>query len=241
MTRQPANEAAYLLRRLLVAHGEALEAGFRWVWESERLKELLFALLLECADRPQAEIRALVDDLENLELLDVGALAAAAGRKGGARSTRHGRRLHDYLLDAGFTAGEADRSVTTICEAARTLEAEYGGKVQRYLREQGERMRSDLGKRFSFSELGRAEVDRALTLWLQNALELPLSLLDEDIEAFCREQGVEPSYLVEAADELGINLALLDDLVEHELLVRAVAAAEAEEAADLDLTAEDGP
>ena len=54
----------------------------------------------------------------------------------------------------------------------------------------------------------------ALTHWLQNATNAPLSLGHESVEAFCRKHELSAEQVRAAADDLDLNLALLDDLLE---------------------------
>jgi hypothetical protein len=51
-------------------------------------------------------------------------------------------------------------------------------------------------------------------LWLQNVADLPILLPgDIYIQSFCEDHKLSPRKLIEAADRLGLNVGLLDDLL----------------------------
>ena len=64
-----------------------------------------------------------------------------------------------------------------------------------------------------FSSLSPREAEHALVYWLQNVLGLPLSLKDDAVVEFAAEHSLAPERLIEAADSIGLNLAVLDDLI----------------------------
>ncbi len=189
-----------------------------WLSEHDRWKELVFALLTRISVLPEAQIRSATDYLSALNLLDVAALAnAAASHVTVDKDVHLHRRMLEILQEAGFSQKEARRSVATIGEAALTLQKRYDGKVQRYLRRFGELILDDAGSAFRFSNLNKADVKRAFTYWLQNVLNMPLSLSDQSWEGFSRKHRVTPQQLVTAADELDVTLSYLDDLIHRHM------------------------
>jgi hypothetical protein len=120
------------------------------------------------------------------------------------------------LLGVGYSESEARQAVAALAETAENVERHYDGKPQRYLREYGERMLEELPERFAFDEFGDEDVRYAFTLWLQNVLNMPVTLRSPEMTVFCERYDVTVEELVAAADVQDINLALLDDLVaEH--------------------------
>jgi hypothetical protein len=76
-------------------------------------------------------------------------------------------------------------------------------------------MLDDVDKLFDVPSSDRSALASAYTYWLQNALSMPLSLVDQTMWTFCEKNGVTPEELIAAADDLNINIAFLDDLI-HE-------------------------
>jgi hypothetical protein len=207
-----AENAAYQLRRILAAEGAELAVGQPWLWEFDRWKELVFALLARLTSVPEAGLRLLVDRLADLDLLGVDALGVDGD--GEPMATR----ITDLMVDAGLSADEAARALTTVVEAARGLRRTSGGKVQRYLRRYGELMLREVPDYFDFTALPSDEVQDAFTYWLQNAVNLPLSLVDDSLRAFCGHYGFTPADLIEGADRIDLNLAVADDAVQLHVL-----------------------
>ena len=222
MSRNSPIDAEFVLRKALGSYGAALSINHPWVWEGERWQELAFALLAQVSDLPEDEVRALAEQMQDLDLLDVPALAALCrGRPSADLKALLARRVVEILEEGGFSSEQATRGLEAICEAALGFEEHFGGKVQDYLRRYGDLMLQELGRFFEFSALNDSEAQTAFTYWLQNVLSMPISLLDADMRAFCEQHGLQPEELIAAADELDLNLALLDDLVQHVMSERA--------------------
>lgn len=212
------SEAQYLLRKLLTLEGPDLAIGHPWLWEADRWKELVFALLTRVVSLPENEARALTDNMNDLGLLDVAALASISqDPKAPDLNSPHARHILDELTENGLDPEEAKRALTTICEAALGLQKHFGGKVQAYLRSCGESMLREIGRAFHFSALKDSDVTFAFTYWLQNVLNMPFSLLDSNVLEFCDQYHLTPEQLVAAADDLDLNLAFLDDLIQSYL------------------------
>ncbi len=64
-----------------------------------------------------------------------------------------------------------------------------------------------------FSRLSRDQAEQAFALWLQNTCNLPISLLDAEVLAFCHFYRLTPKDLIAAADDLRLNLALIGVLI----------------------------
>lgn len=214
MSTSGMTEASYLLREATLTHGDGLAAGWQWLWEASRWRELALSLLLQVEGGPSGNSRALVEKMGNLGLLDVPALARLIRDAGGLDfDDTHARRVLAVLQDGGFDPDKARRALTALAETARGLERHFGGKIQRYLRHYGEQMLRELGNFFQFTALSDAETQDAFTFWLQNVLSMPLSLVDKHMQAFCQQHGLTTEQLVAAADELDMNLAFLDDVL----------------------------
>lgn len=206
--------ARYLLRKALTLYGRDLAARHPWMRESDRWKELVFALLVQISSMPESRVRQLVGHLDELYLLDIDALAnICTTDKLPDLTTAIARQFLDFAQENGFSQSEAERALAATCQAALAFQTHYEGKPQRYLRSYGENMLNDLGGIFEFSSLTEIELRNAFTYWFQNALNMPLSLVDEHMHEYCRAHELTPSRLIDAADDVGLNLALLDDLM----------------------------
>jgi len=207
------SQARFLLQKTLVLAPAQLMQGHRWVWEGARWNELVFALLAQVSTIAGHELRELVDHMSALDLLNVDVLARIhRGRKEPDYDDVHSRQVQELLTSRGFTPPEAKTGLSVMCEAALGLQDHYGGKIQLYLRHYGEQMLRELSQTFPLSALDNDKVSHAFTYWLQNVSDMPLSIADEHLSVFARNNGLEPKDLVAAADYLDLNVALLDDL-----------------------------
>jgi hypothetical protein len=185
------------------------------VWEFDRWKELVFALLTQVSQAPEEELRQVVEDLGELDLLEISALAdLVSDQEELEADSETARRILEFLVERGFDPATAQRALKTIAQAAGGLHKHFGGKVQRYLRSYGVHMLKGLDEFFQLDALQEDEVLRGFSYWLQNVMNMPLSLRDETLQRFCKEHGLTPDQLIEAADELDFNLGLVDDLIQ---------------------------
>jgi hypothetical protein len=186
----------------------------RWIRESERWYELVACILTTVAEPEMAPeaIRELTEMLEWAHLLDID-LLGSLGPIGKEDVDAHPVvvTLTTLLRQGGFNEEESRKVVSAIIEVARGFRKHYQGKVQHYLRQQGERMLEEASKTFAFSQLNSEETHHAFSLWFQNALNIPLPTADPITERACARLGTDYSALVEAADAVGVNVALLDN------------------------------
>jgi len=214
MAAKNKTEAHYLLRKLLSLEAADLSLNHAWVWETDRWKELVFALLTRVTDMDEAHLRDITERMNDIGLLDIDSLAASpAIDQASGQIDPHSRHIIEYFLECGFQPEEAQNGLQTVREAAIGLQKHFKGKIQLYLRKYGLLMLQEINQTFEFSKLDMADVTLAFTYWLQNVLEMPVSLLDAHMEAFCKQHDLKPAQVVSAADDLDLNLALLDDLV----------------------------
>jgi len=218
MARQPSTESDtwYFLRKLLTVYGPQLMPAPRYVWEADRWNELVFSLLVQVSAVPQSIVRRTVGQMAELELLNVPELAGCtADRARPAASEPLWARSIELLVEQGFSQSEAERGFAAVCQAARAFQEQDRGKPQRYLRRMAESLLDDFEGYLGLTELSSEEARNAITYWLQNALNLPLSLIDDSTREFAQSHGITAPELIEAADELGLDLAIVDDLTER--------------------------
>ncbi len=196
------------LQQLLSQH-EADLGGYAWEHESDRFAELVFCLLNQCCCQSPENTRIAVMLLNHLKLLEIETLATL-----GEQSDGNIVVLRYILERQGFSAAEAARGVTVLTQTAKTIRATYDGKIQRYLRRHGEFMRDELANVFANVPLNKEQLRYAFSHWLQNAVIMPVSMDHPAIAEFCKSHQVTREDLLHAADELDLNAALLDDLLE---------------------------
>jgi hypothetical protein len=208
-------EARHLLQKMILFAGGEVASPHQWLWETDRWKELVFSLLTRVTALPQGAVRVAADQLQQLGLIDISTLASLPKVGRGSRVVRnaHSRRIVELLEENGFPSDDALRGLTTICEATRSLRTHHNAKIQLCLRSYGEKMLREMKKTFRFSGLNETETNYALRLWLQNVLNMPIPLQDSALKPFARTLGLTGKQILEAADEMDLNVALVDDLL----------------------------
>jgi hypothetical protein len=206
------NEAKYLLSKIITTVSEDVPIQHPWLWERDRWKELAFALVARVTQTPAETVRKAIDHLNDLGLLDITELANIPANEQAA-TNRHAIHILELLTEMGFSSEDTERTLFVLSEAASGFQESFGGKVQKYLRTHGELMLRDVGKHFQFTSLSDEDVRFVFTFWLQSVADMPVALLDESVDALTKKYGLSPSDLVDAADELDLNVALLDDFV----------------------------
>jgi len=184
---------------------------YAWVHETDRWAELIFCLLLQCTRQEAAVVREAVAILKGLDLLDVGALSVLEDAGG------KDKQVLIYALERyGFSNEEIQNAVLILTGAAQAVKRDYGTKIQRCLRQHANAVRTELAQAFRDVPLAADQMNYALSHWLQNAFGLPVSLQNQAVVEYCKENGILPEDLMAAADEMNLNVALLDDLLEME-------------------------
>lgn len=232
MNETPLSEMEFELQRLAQRQIHCINAH-QWPFEHLRWVELVFSLLTTLTDLDQEQVRLAVEGLDGLLLLDIEKLASDAGP-----DSLVTKRIVSVLAEAGFPIDDAVKGEQALRDAARSLTLHHEGKVQHYLREYGRKMIADLPDHFEFRNLPAAKVELAFTYWLQNVLNMPISLGDPSVEKFLGRFDETLPALERAADRFGLNLAVVDDLILAEteapvnatpVAAKGVAAAEAHE------------
>jgi hypothetical protein len=185
-----------------------------WPWEIKRWYELVFCILTTIGE-PEvlaSTIRLLTDTLSELGMLDLHTLANLK-LSGNAKkiSNPFVVTIRTLLHLAGFTSEKSRIALKAISEAASSLEKKYNGKVQNYFRKYGVQILDNINEDFRFSEFDNSY--KAISIWLQNTLNMPVPALDNLAKEACKSLGVTYEVLVEAANKQDINVALLDDVL----------------------------
>lgn len=181
---------------------------YQWPWEAQRWYELVYCVLSAVEGRfgPETRSASTVRVLMELGLLEIPTVAEAAA------TTRRDIRM--VLERLGFSEEKANRLVRTLCVLAERLHETYEGKVQRLLRTVGTELADEVIKQLPLEEpLGTEKASLAVRHWLQNVLNLPILVASPGLQALLRETGAGIDDVLTAVDELDINVALLDEIL----------------------------
>jgi hypothetical protein len=180
-----------------------------WASENARWTELVFCLLHQCSDVDSEYTRAAVTMLQDLDLLDVNKLIFLDDT-----TSENTITFFTILKHHGFSESATQRAAKVLFGAANVVNTQYNGKIQRYLRQHGQIMRDELVDSFADSILTKPQLEYAIGHWLQNVLNLPISLETKAVREFCEKNKISIEDLLQASDVLNINVAIVDDLLE---------------------------
>lgn len=178
---------------------------YPWEHEAERWGEMVKCMLVAAGLEPRVA-RIASETFGRLEIDSPEALASADQD----RQTF----LQHALTSLGADSETSRRAVLAIVAFARVAQKSWGGHVQVFLREQGRRTAETLSSLFEDQGINPRMAKKAAVLWLQNVANAPL-LLDDDpyVMEFCARNKTNLMELIEAADKLDLNVAVLDDLL----------------------------
>lgn len=185
----------------------------QWPLETMRWNELVFCVLETFGSEHAA--KAVARAMSELDLIEVAKLAELADGVATGKPARRARLILGLLEEAGFSEQASDKAVRTLCEAARAIDFRYRGKVQRLLRRGVDPLVQSMVKDLGLHTMSEEQARQTIIRWLQNVLNLPVYLERESTRVFCREMQTSPAELVAAADQIDINVAILDELIER--------------------------
>src|ERR1051326_2698166 len=192
------SEAHYLVRKLLIlpTAGDVLRRH-RWGNEAGRWQELVAALLSQALKLPNTETHGLCHRLRVLKLLDIDEWQDASSDASEAKKSDVVHRTLQLFEDHGFGQDQAELGVRVIQEAAIVVSRKFKGKAQVALRAVGNGILDDLHKAMNLESLPQAASRRALGVWLQNVLNLPISLNADRVDLFCRFYNITQAQLTD--------------------------------------------
>jgi hypothetical protein len=215
------SEVEFQLRKLFHTQLENYDV-YHWPNEDMRYTELVFSLLSFQNPPFTNVLREIVSRLYDLGLLDVQSLSTMEFSNDSIdMNNKTSQRISQILTEYGFTFEQTKSCIITLYQLANSLKNNYDGKVQKYFRKYGQLMLDGLEKDFSITNMDKDIIRQALTFWLQNVLNMPISLMNQDLETFCNKIGVTSEELIAEADKLNINVAILDDLIASSPIIRS--------------------
>lgn len=211
MSAEHLKRTEYILRKTIAIFGAELDPRHPWVWEDDRWKELVVAIFVRVSGMDEEGVaRNLVSSLDDLNLLEISTLARIARNGQGADESAD--RFVAFLIECGVPEIQARVSLDRLSMVANAIDTNFGGKIQRYLRRYGQLMIAELGDTFGDSAVDDEQLRQAFVYWLQNVLDMPISLMDEDVHAYCHAHHFAPAELFDAADSIDLNVGIVDDL-----------------------------
>ncbi len=203
-----------LLRQVIEHHADELPFH-PWFDEAKRWQELVICLFFAYAGQIGLDVRGAVQTLDELGLLNVAELAALPWAEGAPDWADPQLVLMVSVLERlGFAVEDSRAALVRILRGAQDLQAHFAGRVQLYLRQQGQRMVAALGSDFPTLAADEERTRHAFTMWLQNALTMPLFLDTPSSRRFCEAAGCTLEQLYQAADNLDVSASLLDDVLD---------------------------
>ncbi|RZN38833.1 MAG: hypothetical protein EF813_04510 [Methanosarcinales archaeon] len=204
------------IREIYAEYRHLLPAEYKWEDESSRWTELVYCIFAELTHHSYRDARRLANDLADLNLLEVEDLARIPIMDNGTINPDNSRvkTITDILKTNSVTDDDIKKSLSAICKVAQAIEENYDGKIQKFLRKYGHEIVDDFDSHVSFYEVSKGTQSRILVKWIQNTLCMPLAFSNVYTARFCERKGANYQELAEAADNLGINGAMLDDLLE---------------------------
>jgi hypothetical protein len=194
-------------------YGSRYGKNIRFLWPNEKARwyELIFSILASVGEInvPLSKIRLLLKALVYFDLLDLGILAKINPDDDQGLKNPSIITARTLMQQVGFTPDMSKSAITAICKAASSIQEKYDGKIQNYFMSYGLKMMQQTKEDFGLNEFNN--VDRALGIWLQNTLNMPIPVSDPLTDKICEEFGWTYSQLAKAANEEDLNIALLDD------------------------------
>ncbi len=118
------------------------------------------------------------------------------------------------LLGLDFTQDETLEISRVLVKVAVSVKTSYEGKIQSVLRKYGDMIREELLGIFSDNEIDEDKINRGVSLWLQSAFGLPILSEKPAVKEYLDQQGISKEKLVEIADEIDVNLGVIDYFIE---------------------------
>ena len=204
------------IREIYAEYRHLLPADYKWEDESARWTELVYCIFAELTEHSYRDARRLANDIADLNLLDVSDLAGIPIMDNGMVNPDNSRvkTITDILKANGVTDDDIKKSLSAICKVAQAISENYDDKIQKFLRKYGHEIVNEFDSHVSFSEVSKGTQSRILVKWIQNTLAMPLAFSNVYTARFCERKDASYWELAEAADNLGINGAMLDDLLE---------------------------
>ena len=180
-----------------------------WIYESDRWENLIFSIIRQYCDEDPGRAGTVVNILRDWNMLDIDTLAAQ-----NQIPLEYNSAFKKILLGVGFTQDEILEIARVLVKVAVSVKTSYDGKIQLVLRKYGDMIREELLGTFFDNEIDEEKINRGVSLWLQSAFGLPILSEKPAVKEYCNEQGISKEKLLQIADEMDINLGVIDYFIE---------------------------
>lgn len=202
------------IENIYFRYREDIPTEYIWENEKDRFIELCFCFMAGITKIRHLDLRDIVIGLESLGLLDIDMLAAEKSVRTDERTNQVLSLITNILAENGIEEEDARRCSLVLRKIADATKKTYDGKIQKLIRKYGIMMLQEARNTFSFEEVNEEDLNYILTLWLQNIMELPITMSNDLVRQFCNMNKISSKELEDVADKLDINAAALDDLIQ---------------------------
>jgi hypothetical protein len=196
-----------LLKRLaaLYIEAEPYLGHYAWHWETERWHEMIVCALVSSGCTPELA-RESVQVMKHMQLDTPETLVALS---------EENTTLVKYVFTrSGMSVEQSEQSIQAIGMAAAVCAKRWKGKPQIFLRKMTQMAANELAGDLRSEGMNQELANNLAVLWLQNVVSAPL-LADSSpvIKAFCLSEGATHRELIDAMDHVGLNAAVLDEVL----------------------------
>ena len=196
-----------MLKRLasLYIQAQPYLGDYSWPWEEQRWHEMIVCAIVSAGCSPELA-RLSLQVLQHVHLDTPKALLEL--------SSESSLTIKEVFTRSGMLAQEADRSIKALRVAAAVCLKHWEGRPQLFLRKVADSAATELTQALQSEGMSPADSHTLAILWLQNVLNAPLlAVSSEAVRSFCESEGVSHQQLVAAADHVGLNVAVLEEVL----------------------------
>jgi len=180
-----------------------------WIYEADRWENLIFSIIRQyCDDNPEKAGTA-VNILREWNFFDIEELSS-----NDLVPFENNNPIKEIMLGLDFTEEEIEEIARTLVKIAVAVKEKYDGKIQSIFRKYGEIIREELVSSFSDDDLDNEKITHGVSLWLQSAFGLPILSDRAYVKEYCDQRGLSKDQLTKIADEMDINLGVVDYFIE---------------------------
>lgn len=180
-----------------------------WIYESDRWENLIFSIIRQYCDDDPEKAGTAVNILRDWNLIDIEQLSASDQIPLAFNSA-----FKKIMLGLDFTEEDIKEIAETLVNIAVAVKDKYDGKIQSIFRKYGEIIRKELVSSFSDDNSDNEKITMGVSLWLQSAFGLPILSERPNVKDYCDQNGISKDQLSDIADEIDINLGVVDYFIE---------------------------
>ena len=187
------------------------------LWSSSRDRWLILVscILFAFGDGARHNARRVTDVLDTLGLLDIEKVAELADEE--ALLSEDTRKRRDLSLEVlsrlQFAEVNKAQALQTIVHMARFLKVHYEGSMQLYLRKAAARIIEPLATALRDSKDLNHEYEKAMNLWLQVGLGMPIISHGPEISEFCSYTDCSVEDLYGEAYKRNIDVVAIESMI----------------------------